>query len=282
MREMQSESTMVRPDIATAGPILNRSTIPSANPSNTPSPKPAANKDLTVFADRFEVRRAESREERNLCFELRHQVYCVEREFEEKSDFPDGRESDLFDRHSIHVLLIDRTSGEALGTARLVLPHPTLGHPINSVAPGMAERGGVLPPMRTGEISRFCLSKTIRKSLGRDTASFLPFLPLGLIQGVITAIYEHRLTHVCAVMEPALLRLLTRLGIHFNPWGELVDHHGLRQPCWSNFDVLMDRMFDERADVHHYCTTGARAAGVLPEAVARLRPSRSAVAFASC
>jgi N-acyl amino acid synthase of PEP-CTERM/exosortase system len=66
------------------------------------------------------------------------------------------------------------------------------------------------------------------------------------------------ITHWAAVMEPALLRLLTRLGIHFNPLGRLVDHHGRRQPCWADLDVLLRRVYAERPDVWDVITDGGR------------------------
>jgi N-acyl amino acid synthase of PEP-CTERM/exosortase system len=66
------------------------------------------------------------------------------------------------------------------------------------------------------------------------------------------------ITHWAAMMEPALLRLLTRLGIHFNPLGPLVDHHGRRQPCWVDLDVMLRRAVDERPDVWNVITDGGR------------------------
>src|SRR5688572_31507692 len=54
--------------------------------------------------------------------EIRYQVYCVERQFENPADHPDRREKDKLDGHSVHSLLIHRMTGHALGTVRLVLP----------------------------------------------------------------------------------------------------------------------------------------------------------------
>jgi N-acyl amino acid synthase of PEP-CTERM/exosortase system len=66
------------------------------------------------------------------------------------------------------------------------------------------------------------------------------------------------MTHWAAVMEPALLRLLTRLGIHFNPLGPLVEYHGRRQPCWIELGVMLDRVHAERPDVWDVITEGGR------------------------
>ena len=59
-------------------------------------------------------------------FRLRFQVYCVERGFENPADHPDGRERDRDDDRSLHSLLIDRATGSAVGTVRLILPRAVM------------------------------------------------------------------------------------------------------------------------------------------------------------
>jgi N-acyl amino acid synthase of PEP-CTERM/exosortase system len=83
-------------------------------------------------------------------------------------------------------------------------------------------------------------------------------LQLGLIRSCVEMSVREGITHWAAMMEPALLRLLTRLGIHFNPLGPLVDHHGRRQPCWVDLDVMLRRVFNERPDVWDVITDGGR------------------------
>jgi N-acyl amino acid synthase of PEP-CTERM/exosortase system len=50
-------------------------------------------------------------------------------------------------------------------------------------------------------------------------------------------------------MEPHLLRLLGRLGIHFEPLGELVEFHGRRQPCMTHLEPMLERVLAERPDI---------------------------------
>ena len=92
------------------------------------------------------------------------------------------------------------------------------------------------PIARTGEISRFSIVKSFRQHIPdqaveatltpEEWRKLLFHLPLGLIRSCVEMSAREGITHWAAVMEPALLRLLTRLGIHFNPLGPLVDHHG--------------------------------------------------------
>jgi len=55
-------------------------------------------------------------------------------------------------------------------------------------------------------------------------------------------------------MEPSLLRLLTRFGIHFSPIGPAVDYHGIRQPCFASADEVLRRMHDESSAVWELIT----------------------------
>ena len=63
--------------------------------------------------------------------------------------------------------------------------------------------------------------------------------------GVLEICAEYGATHICAVMEPALIRLLRRIGLYFTEIGDLVNHHGLRQPCVARLENLVER---NRAD----------------------------------
>ena len=55
-------------------------------------------------------------------YRLRYQIYCVEKGFEDSTAHPNELEKDEFDSHAVQSLLLDRATGIALGTARLVLP----------------------------------------------------------------------------------------------------------------------------------------------------------------
>jgi N-acyl amino acid synthase of PEP-CTERM/exosortase system len=123
--------------------------------------------------------------------------------------------------------------------------------------------GRVFPIATSAEVSRVCVPKEFRRR-AQDVFATLPansdlkegewrrLIPnmiLGLIRWLVDCAYRYDLTHWCAVMEPQLLRLLARLGIHFEPLGELVEYHGVRQPCFAAREVLLDRLRCERPDI---------------------------------
>ena len=47
---------------------------------------------------------------------------------------------------------------------------------------------------------------------------------------------------IYALMEPTFLRLLQMTAIRFQPFGEAIEHHGLRQPCFNSIQDTMDNI----------------------------------------
>ena len=193
-------------------------------------------------------------------FRLRYQVYCVENDFEDPSENPDGLESDEYDSHSVHSLLLHRPSGMVSGAVRLILPEPGDPHgslPIGRVCPlDLIQSAGPFDLARCAEISRFAVSKRYRRRLGEErfadttwgdaaadseaSRRQLPFITLGLLRACLLMSIEQRITHLFAVMEPALIRLIRRFGLSFTPVGPLVDYHGHRQPCFAAIKDLLE------------------------------------------
>jgi N-acyl-L-homoserine lactone synthetase len=200
----------------------------------------------------FAVELAETPEMVEAAFRLRHQVYCRERGYEQGQG---QREADHYDPHARHVILTQCGTGRVVGTVRIVAETGSAGPglPMQRLLP--AELLRALPLGTTGEVSRFAISKDLRDAACAGDA----LLRLGLMQGVVRLSGLMGLTHWCAVMEPALLRLLRASGIHFQPLGPAIEHRGLRQPCAAAIGPLLGRLRDERPHVWDYVT----AAGAL-------------------
>lgn len=212
---------------------------------------------------------------------LRYQVYCLETGFESAREHYDGLERDAYDAHSEHSLLTHKPSGMIAGTVRLVLPHP---HDVDRLFPierhcgvflgESARPWGEVPRHQVAEISRFCISKQFKRRLaepltlwgsphgGPDTeiseTRLIPHISVGLFAGVVQMSAVRNIKYWFAVMEPALLRLLKRFGIHFHPIGPVVDYHGLRQPCFAAAHEVLDEMHAACHDVWQLITADGR------------------------
>jgi len=207
-------------------------------------------------------------------YRLRYQVYCVENSFENPEEHPSGYEKDEFDVRSVHTLLFERQSGAVAGTARLILPNRIAfekSFPIQRICkyPLLSDRRH-FNATRSAEISRFAVSKEFRQKESdsfppdwrdrflADRRMVIPYITLGLMNGIIRMCIEQGITDLYAVMEPTLLRLLSRFGIYFRPIGPLVDYHGMRQPCHADIESLLARVHYERTDIWEVITGEGR------------------------
>jgi N-acyl amino acid synthase of PEP-CTERM/exosortase system len=210
---------------------------------------------FSLYARWFDVVPADTQERLQEAYRLRYQVYCVENTFEDAAGRTDGMETDEYDRHSVHSLLIHRPTGMVAGTVRLILPNGSgdiSALPISEVCTDPALRDKAqFPPDRTAEISRFAVSKAFRRRItdathpdmhfvdgapldrSQERRILTPNITLGLMKAIAEMSIRNGVTHLCAMMEPALLRLTSRLGIKFTPLGKTVEYHGIRQPCYA-------------------------------------------------
>jgi N-acyl amino acid synthase of PEP-CTERM/exosortase system len=234
---------------------------------------------VDIYRQWFDTVVVRSESDREEAHRLRYQVYCVEHAFERADEHPDGLERDHYDAHSVHCLLRHKPSGMVAGTVRLVLPRPHA--PGESFAmqricrhPAITDPD-IFPPGRTAEVSRFSIAKSFRQRRGdtvypanlemtdarRDTHEWrrvVPNMTLGLIEGLVRMSLSHDIHVWCAVMEPALLRLLARFGIDFRPVGPPVIYHGRRQPSVIRLVDMLNEVKDRRPDVWHVLTDGGR------------------------
>ena len=199
---------------------------------------------ISEFRREFSVDLADTPDLINEAYRLRHQVYCLERGFEEPGEAE--IESDEFDRHSRHVVVRRRRGGEVVGTLRLVIASPRLGEaslPMHRICESSQLRG--LPTATTAEVSRFAVSKERRDNQSPAAA----IVRLGLVQGAVRISRDLRLTHWCAMMERSLLRLLRSTAIDFSPLGPMVEYHGLRQPTYADISLVLRRMRQVRPEL---------------------------------
>lgn len=127
------------------------------------------------------------------------------------------------------------------------------------VCPGVVDAMG-LDRAVAAELSRFSLVRGAQAAAAAPSGS----MRLALMQGIVTLCREGGHASWCALMEPALLRLLRASSIHFTPAGPLVEHRGLRQPCHAGVGGVLERIRRENEPLWRYLTggTGARAAVV--------------------
>jgi N-acyl amino acid synthase of PEP-CTERM/exosortase system len=232
---------------------------------SSPDFVPADNSLLTRFNAHFRTFTANTPEQIREAQTIRYQVYCIENSLEYPN--PEGIESDCFDSHSVHSLLIYRAAGKALGTVRLIMPLADEAEhcfPMQQVLPAAVVREfRKLPLDSAAEVSRFSISRQFRRMAegsNEEQAEFVsvsgPLMRLGLIQSLVRMSFEYGITHWCAMMEPTLLRMLAAMAIRFRPIGPLIEFHGLRQPCYCNLADILQAVRRERPAFWSVLTNG--------------------------
>lgn len=178
-------------------------------------------------------------------YQLRYQVYCREHPFENPADHLAGYETDEYDAHAVHAALL-QPCGQVCGCVRLIVPAANSVLPITRLLP----RDQACLPIRTAEVSRYAITKALRHDgtvsaalTGREnrSQSSVP-LAMGLMLAVAALSQRAGISHLAAVMTPALRRLLRGSGMKFTPIGPLVEYHGRRQPCIAAIEDLFSQV----------------------------------------
>lgn len=212
---------------------------------------------LDAFNKYFEMVPAVSEQLKNEVYRLRYQVYCLETGFEKIEQYPEGVEFDEYDNSSVHYLIRHRRSGAYAATTRLILPSATI-FPIEKYT--QFDNKEVLKNLsrnNLAEASRFCISKGFKNrkdesgtligigseweiNYTEDERRFFPYLTIALFACLIKMSDENGIYYWYAVMEPALIRYFSSLGIYFVGIGPLVDYHGKRRPCMIKVSDLLE------------------------------------------
>jgi len=231
--------------------------------------------DTCIFNQYFEMIPATSDELKHEAYKLRFQVYCIEMGFENHQEFPEGIEFDEYDPHSCHYLIRHRRLGIYIATTRLILSdnnNPEKLFPIEQYSQiDNINLLNTMPRHHLAELSRFCVSKEFRRrkneqhllttndadselAYGQEEKRSSSHLTLALFACAIKMSSENNVHYWYAIMEPALMRVFSALGIHFVGIGPLVDYHGLRQPCVIKINDLLDSVAKKDLDYWNLLT----------------------------
>ena len=211
------------------------------------------NTSLELYNTLFEVKHVTSQKEIDDVFKIRHQVYAVERGYIPENQ--ENNETDEYDVRSEYCLLYFKPTGEAVGTARLVLPDSENiqeSYPIQTLIshPHLDNEETLLSHP---EISRFAITKACRKEIfshpafieaadkiGLNQREAIAAIGKGMCLGLITELcsmcVKMGFIGAFAVLEPSLIKLISTMGIQNKKLGDIVDYNGRRQPVvFGNF-----------------------------------------------
>jgi N-acyl-L-homoserine lactone synthetase len=189
-------------------------------------------------------KRAETPDELLQVYQLRYQVYCLEKRFEPVEKFPEQLETDEYDNHSINLIALKDSM--ILGTVRLINDNP-MGFPVERYCGFDFSRHGISRE-NTVEISRFIIS--------RENAKIVNVRSCDIIASILSTIQKEtrdmNTVYLCAAMGRGMQKLLSRIGIIFFQAGPLVDYHGLRAPYVSGIRLIEESIFTNNFELFSF------------------------------
>lgn len=214
------------------------------------------------FKNFFEIVPALDDELVNDVFFIRHEVYARDLGFEPVRE--DQRETDKYDRHSLHCLV--RTSqhpARLAGCARLILPdplQPAAPLPFEIYCEHSLDRSlmdpAQLPRDRIAEVSRLAVMSGFRRRKGEQGREALvteqdfgdarqprfPYIPISLYMGAVLMAKRMGIDYLFTLTEPRLAGHFAKLGVNICPIGAPVDHRGLRVPSVIEVAEIPERV----------------------------------------
>jgi N-acyl amino acid synthase of PEP-CTERM/exosortase system len=190
-------------------------------------------------------------------YELRYQVYCLERGFLAALDYPDGRESDDYDEDSAHFYACNRRQ-ELVGYVRLVPPDAQGRLPwqdyceelISGVRLPAATHGAEISRLMIRSDYRRCRTDAVAKpeAPGRDAVEpgDLRAESHRIMLSLYRQMYRHSLAsdirYWYAAMERPLAKLLQRLDFGFLRIGPETNYFGPVAPYIADLRELEQRL----------------------------------------
>jgi N-acyl amino acid synthase of PEP-CTERM/exosortase system len=188
-------------------------------------------------------------------YRLRYRVYCVEREFLRAADYPDGLETDEFDRYAEHLGTFD-SAGRMVGTVRLVFPS-MLGLPLFRHCSVFPDETALYDPRNSVvEVSRLSVSRQYRPkrywghqggqpTFHDDAHTHNDTVVFSLYRELYQVSKRAGLTHWIVATEASLQRAVADYGFPFRLIGPEIDYFGPVAPYLmdlSDFDrVILSR-----------------------------------------
>ena len=224
------------------------------------------------FERYFELVSGNSPELVRRCQRLRYTIFCKEYSILDSTNYEQHVEADIYDKRSVHGILRYRRTQTDIATVRIILcdkQQPHSPFPIESfdiLRRKLRDQNWRVPRQVLGEISRFCVLRYFRRRRGESQHlhgisdafcdydwhalnRWYPHITLGLFRLVVQLSRKNGVHYWYAVMEPSLIRVLSRVGIEFTPVGPLVEYNGLRQPCVGYVDDILAGIDRQRPEV---------------------------------
>ena len=211
-----------------------------------------------MFDKRYEIVLADTEESKKIHFNLRYQVYCLEKGFEEAESFTDKLERDDYDKKAVHFLIRCRNSKRWVGTFRLVIDNfdnlPIHHH--SAIYPEHFKNSSRL----VSEFSRLAVLRTFQSLPGKprqdEEHNECAILMRAIYAGVEYSRQEglNEITFFC---RRSLGHIVSKLGFVKQQIGSGSMYRGMRYPYRVELGNFPTRTFDTAEAIQRFHTHNA-------------------------
>lgn len=220
---------------------------------------------LDYFPYFFSAHLATTTTQKENIFRLRHGVFCEELNFEPIRE--SGLEQDHFDDRAIHCFINQLSTNTLVGTVRIITAKNADDNlPIELYCNNTA--GNLSPKYfdhrEICEISRLAVPANLRRRIIAKNTNSTPLntllqkLETDCYSSIAVALYliatlisvkagKH---HAYVMIEPALARILRRIGIHFEKIGDCINFNGKRAPYYLDMRTVTTTLKPDYLTLH--------------------------------
>jgi N-acyl amino acid synthase of PEP-CTERM/exosortase system len=210
---------------------------------------------MLTMCTNYEVMLADTPEAKTIHYNIRYQVYCLEKGYEPPEKFSNAMEMDDYDERAVHFAVKCRRTDQWMGAFRIIVDSPA-NLPMNKMTP-LESSEALRNNDRLAEFSRLAILRPFQNLQGKDRQDLAVDEPEILQQMVLAGFQYARIQGLSSIVylcKRSLARVLNRFGIPTVGIGSAILHRGVRYPYMSELEFLdqYDRTiykgFEERSD----------------------------------
>ena len=202
----------------------------------------------------YEVILADTEESKKIHYNLRYQIFCLDKGFEEADKFRDEMEKDIHDDNAIHFLV--KGNNCWIGSFRLVIDQ--FGNlPFQKVS-ALDSLQFMQRNLQVAEFSRLGILRPFQNLRNgeppKESSESDSEIMLKMIHAGVDYCRTNSIGHIIILCRRSISRVLNQFGLEARPIGPTVFHHGPRIPFVFNladmcaFDSLINsRLTAQRA-----------------------------------
>ena len=197
-----------------------------------------------TFSSKFVFYTSEKEGELEEIYKIRYEVYCLERQYLDKNNYPDCKERDIWDKQSVHFVLRNIITNELAASVRLIFDSK-YGFPI--------EKNFQLEftfdnrkRNEFAEISRLIVARKYRKQ----------FLLLALVRGMYLYVQSKGIKHAFCVLDDSLHPILKKIGFPFKQIGKPSAYQGITTPYVLDLEEMKEYLNRHNPQLRKWLTRG--------------------------